>query len=207
MRAFFEKIIDILFPKEITVLELEKIPSDELIFRLSKPKQSANTTPALFSYQDKKVKVLIAEIKRHENKILIEKVAEMMCEKILESFEDDLQFGMQKISLVPVPSSVHRVRERGYNPAELIAQKIVKHRPDIFEYAPILKKIRETKRQTNLPRSERLTNLVGAFEATPTNAPVIIIDDVSTTGATLAEAKRALHERNVFIHHSFVIAK
>lgn len=209
MQDFFEKIIDLLFPKEITVVELEKMPVSEMLRRFTKPTTSENKTSALFSYHDKKVRALVLEIKIRENKILIEKVAELMCQKILESFEEDFQFDAHKISLVPIPSSTNRVHERGYNPAELISQKIVKIRPDIFDYAPILRKIRETKRQTNLPRSERLTNLAGAFETAASNAPssVIIIDDVSTTGATMAEAKRALAKEKIYIRGTFVIAK
>ena len=196
-----------MFPKEISVLELEKLPARELLLRLPKPKESTSDTTALFAYQNRHTKVLVDEIKHHENKVLVEKVAGLMCEKILESFEEDLQFGTYKISLVSVPSSAGRVNERGYNPAELIARKIVELRPDIFEFASILRKVRETKRQTNLPRAERLTNLVGAFEATTSNAPVIIIDDVSTTGATIAEARRALSAKNIFVRGAFVIAK
>ena len=189
------------------MLGLEKMSVHELLQRLPKPKITANTNTALFAYQDGRTKTLVDEIKHHENKVLMGKVAELICEKILESFEEDLQFGTYKISLVSIPSSAGRANERGYNPAELITKKIIELRSDIFEFAPILKKVRETKRQTNLPRAERLTNLVGAFEAVASNAPVIIIDDVSTTGATIAEAKRALSEKNIFVRGSFVVAK
>ncbi len=206
MRGIFEKIINLLFPKEVPVIELERMSPEELARRLSPARPENGITP-LFSYKDKRVKTLVLEIKIHENKILAEKVAEIMCEKILESFEEDLQFEEHKIFLVPVPTSHNRANERGYNPAELIARKIVEMRPDIFEYVSLLKKIRETKRQTRLSRAERLTNLVGAFVSVETNAPVIIIDDVSTTGATILEARRALQEKNIFVRGAYVVAK
>lgn len=208
MGKLFEKIIDALFPKEMSVLELEKMSPIQMANAFRKV-DSQNEIHSLFSYKDRKIKILVSEIKHHQNKILIEKTSELMIEKILEIFEDDLQFGDHKIYLVPIPSSNSRLNERGYNPSELIVRKICESRTDLFSYAPILKKIRETKRQTNLQRSERLTNLVGAFNATEKNnfGSCILIDDVSTTGATISEAIRALQEKNIFTKGAVVIAK
>jgi len=210
MGGFFDKIINLIFPKEISVVELENLSPEGLAKLLPPPPSGGGGADALFSYKDRRVKTLVNEIKHHENKILAEKATELMCEKILEIFEDDLQFGTRKFALVPVPSSSNRKNERGYNPAELIAQKIVAARPDIFTFAPILKKIRETKRQINLSRKERLTNLVGVFKAEPfdiSKGSAIVIDDVSTTGATIAEAKRALEKEKIFVQGTCVIAK
>lgn len=69
----------------------------------------------------------------------------------------------------------------------------------IFEYAPrALVRMRATPTQQGLPKHVRLRNVAGSMEAT--NPKIIkgrvcvVVDDVSTTGATLAEAKRALIE-------------
>ncbi len=55
---------------------------------------------------------------------------------------------------------------------------------------------RETKPQTRLPRSERLSNVAGAFAVTDEQAiadtHIFILDDVTTTGATLANAATPL---------------
>lgn len=208
MRSILEKIIDALFPKEMSVLELEKMSPAQMVSDFKKA-DSKNEIHSLFSYKDKKAKTLVGEIKHHQNKILVEKITELMTEKILGIFEDNLQFGNHKIYLIPIPSSSSRLNERGYNPSELIAQKIYESRSDLFEYAPVLQKIRETKRQTNLQRRDRLTNLVGAFSANTENSfdLSILIDDVSTTGATIFEARRALQEKNIFTKGAVVVAK
>ncbi len=208
MSYLFEKIIDLLFPKSISVLELEQMNISELLEELT-PAKNTSDVQALFSYKDRKVRALVLEIKAHENEKLAEKISGMMCEKIIEIFEEDIQFGEHKIKLIPIPSSEVRIHERGYNPAELIARKICETRNDLFECAPILKKIKETKRQTNLSRKERLINLEGAFEAIHYRAPglYVLIDDVYTTGATIQEAKRALEERNIHTKGAIVIAK
>jgi predicted amidophosphoribosyltransferase len=56
--------------------------------------------------------------------------------------------------------------------------------------------------QTELTQSQRELNLSGAFKVAPdffTVKPIIIIDDVITTGSTLREAVRALKERNLTV--------
>lgn len=192
--------------------ELEKLSASELV-RLLPPGRQENGISPLFLYKDRRVKALVHEIKQNANEVLAGKVAELMAEKVLEFFEDSLVFGEHKIALVPVPTSGKRQGSRGYNPAEMLAQKMAAVRPDIFEYAPILVKIRETERQAKLRRKERLTNLVGAFRAEPfgtpkgSASPALIIDDVSTTGATITEAKRALTDKNINVHGTSVIAR
>lgn len=98
--------------------------------------------------------------------------------------------------LVPVPLAHKRFEERGFNQAELLAQKAgeVIGLPVL----PVLKKIRETPSQTGLSREQRKQNLAGAFDYCPGKAVVpagclfIIIDDVYTTGCTISECARIL---------------
>src|SRR5256714_9795375 len=114
--------------------------------------------------------------------------------------------------LVPVPLGAGRLRERGYNQSERLARALSRrwNRPLV----ELLVRTRDTVTQTALTPEARLANVAGAFATrnaeggtrnrrtdecsafrVPSSAfqrPLILVDDVFTTGATLAEAATAL---------------
>jgi ComF family protein len=96
------------------------------------------------------------------------------------------------VSLVPIPLGGRRLRTRGYNQSERIAAALgnllkVPVREDL------LVRVRETRTQTALTPEARHANVAGAFEASPAGGlDLVLVDDVFTTGATLAAAGSAL---------------
>jgi len=94
--------------------------------------------------------------------------------------------------LVPVPVHADRARKRGYDQAVLIAD--VAARRLNLPMAPILERARATTAQFDLDRSNRATNVQGAFRLRPGALKprpldgrwVVLVDDVVTTGATLS---------------------
>jgi ComF family protein len=103
----------------------------------------------------------------------------------------------QPIDLVlPIPLHAARQRERGYNQAELL-MRAVEQRLHWEPPSPptALKRIRHTRPQVGMSWSQRSANVRQAFVADPglvAGKEVLLIDDVYTTGATLAAAAEAL---------------
>ena len=95
-------------------------------------------------------------------------------------------------ALVPVPSTRRRNRERGYDPAALLAESAA--RCLRLPARALLSRTRDTHPQSDLPAGARRANVEGAFAAKESarGRVLVLVDDVSTTGATLFSAARAL---------------
>ena len=96
--------------------------------------------------------------------------------------------------VVPVPLHKSRIRERGYNQAELLARCIA---PSDRICLDTLVRIRSTTSQIKtITRAERIANMDGAFQVARADCiagrDIILIDDVCTTGATLSSCAQAL---------------
>jgi len=114
-------------------------------------------------------------------------------------------------ALVPIPLAAKRLRERGYNQSDVLARALARQWR-IPVLVDLVVRTRETPTQTALTPDTRLANVAGAFDVrraacdvwrrhlqinaardTP-HAALVLVDDVFTTGATLAEAARALEQ-------------
>ncbi len=97
--------------------------------------------------------------------------------------------------IIPVPLHKTRLKERGYNQSELIAQHISEY-IHVPMRTDILHRIRATERQSSLQRLDRITNVQGAFECSEdvSGKKIILFDDICTTGSTLRECALPLHE-------------
>jgi ComF family protein len=106
--------------------------------------------------------------------------------------------------IIPVPLSRERLRERGYNQALEIARAF--GRP--IEPA-LCKRTRNTAAQTELPWSDRQRNVRGAFHCARRidGKSVAVVDDVMTTGATLAEVAATLKAAGAARVVNWVVAR
>jgi predicted amidophosphoribosyltransferase len=109
--------------------------------------------------------------------------------------------GVGPLLLVPVPSSRRAVAARGHDPARRIAQSaagVLRRSGRQAQVLPVLRQRRQVADQAGLGARQRRVNLAGALEVAVGGARLlergrpVLVDDLMTTGATLAEAARAL---------------
>jgi ComF family protein len=111
--------------------------------------------------------------------------------------------------ILPIPLHPVRLRERGFNQSQLIADIISKDH-GIPILANTLSRIRPTNPQSLLGQKERWTNMEGAFRMKNNfninNNSILLIDDLLTTGATASAAAQALKVAGAKRVDLFVIA-
>lgn len=113
------------------------------------------------------------------------------------------RLGWQVDLVVPVPISPARKAERGYNQAALLAFPLALGSGIPYRSKALIK-IRETRSQVGLNAAQRRENVAEAFEASESlvrDRCVLVVDDVTTTGATMqvcAEALIAARAREVY---------
>jgi ComF family protein len=111
--------------------------------------------------------------------------------------------------VVPMPLSVQRLRERGFNQALEIARRLSPVKTD----AHTLLRIRDTAPQRSLDREGRLRNVHGAFAVEPARTArlkghhVLVVDDVMTSGASLHAAALALRQAGAAHVSALVLAR
>ena len=119
---------------------------------------------------------------------------------LLRCFEQPPDF------LVPMPSNRSSLRERGFNPAELLARELSVRLPGV-SWVNTLSRVRETKDQSKLNPSERRANQAGSMLSKVGSGRIILVDDVVTTGATLLTAKQTLENAGYFVEGFITFAE
>jgi ComF family protein len=110
--------------------------------------------------------------------------------------------------IVPVPLHDARLRERGYNQSVEIARSVAS-RLDVPLAAEACTRVRDTAAQLDLPWKERRENVRGAFSCRQAlhGKTVAVVDDVMTTGATLAEMAATLKKFGAARVVNWVVAR
>lgn len=110
--------------------------------------------------------------------------------------------------MMPLPLSVRRLRERGFNQAAQLARPLARLlRMPLDIKSPL--RVTDTAAQASLPWKQRRANVRRAFEcrADLTGKSVIVVDDVMTTGATLDEFAATLKRQGAVHVTNWVLAR
>ncbi|MDG9671107.1 ComF family protein [Hahella sp. CR1] len=110
--------------------------------------------------------------------------------------------------LVPVPMHKSKQRKRGFNQAELLARSLARY-ADVAFSNKLCKRIKASPPQTGLNRKNRRSNVKNGFAVSSKlpQQPLIIIDDVVTTGSTVDELARTLKQAGALEVYVFSIAR
>ncbi|NER99735.1 MAG: ComF family protein [Symploca sp. SIO1B1] len=117
----------------------------------------------------------------------------------------------KKLTAIPIPLHSTKLKQRGFNQAELIAQSFCEFTG--YKQQPQgLERVRATEAQFGLSGEERAQNLTDAFilgknlRQRPPTSPVLLVDDIYTTGATVKSAAKILHQQGISVYGVVAIA-
>lgn len=192
--TFFKSALDFIFPPTPAELELRAL-SPEIIFD-KLPRAAFSPHPfitSLFAYKHPLTHELVRSIKQRKDRHAFELAGYAMYRELSKSGRLQSQ-----TILIPIPLSKQRFKERGYNQCELLIDEIIRLDAEkIFKKeSGLLSRIKDSGQQKLKNRKERLASSQSIFSVRtglfPSDARLIIIDDVSTTGSTIKEARDAL---------------
>lgn len=213
---FLYTILDIVFP--IKCLGCGQNGTDLCIKCLAEApeaeRESASWIFPIYDYRHPSIKKAVGALKYKGKRKIAEIFAEVLYSRILEELADlKMLKNFEDSVLIPIPLSLARYKERGYNQTELIGRALNKldGNKNFKIENNLLVKNKETIHQAHIKdRSQRLKNLVGSFSVVSKNLiqnkNIILIDDVTTTGATLTEARKVLKQNGAKNVIAFTVA-
>lgn len=100
--------------------------------------------------------------------------------------------------IIPVPMYRKKEKRRGYNQTALIAREIAKAYKNLVYDGKSLQKIKDTKMQSSLDKTERRKNIKNAYKVINQqkikDKKIILLDDIYTTGSTVNECSKVLKQ-------------
>ncbi|HUQ29935.1 MAG TPA: hypothetical protein VM103_00210 [Candidatus Paceibacterota bacterium] len=189
----WRRFLDALFPPRSDEAVVRTLETDTFLSLLA-PTLISETTPVtigLLPFSDTRIRAVIHEAKYHGND-----AAFTLLRDVLSEYLRDTDENLARAVLIPLPLGSIRRRERGYNQVESVIARVA-HECDVALASTMLERTRDTVSQISLPRTQRLSNMRGAFAVSPkegiSSATLyILVDDVITTGATMQAAIDAL---------------
>jgi competence protein ComFC len=206
-QKLFESALELLFPRACTGCGKPGVfLCSDCVARSPRAEDDGGDIEACFSYGSGPVKHGLWLLKYRNARDVAGVFAEPLYETLLpelarmRNYQEFLKG--EELLIIPIPLHKGRLRERGYNQAELLARALTGHMQNVSLIktecvVDVLYKSRATQSQVELKdKARRLENLKDAFAVKNTERierkTVVLIDDVSTTGATMREAKKVL---------------
>ncbi|MFH1230900.1 MAG: ComF family protein [Planctomycetota bacterium] len=149
---------------------------------------------------------LIHQFKYARQKVLLDELSNLLIERWLRVADSLPHIDF----IIPAPLYRKKLKERGFNQSELLAEKLHKATGIPIEINNLIK-IQPTPDQASLNSSDRKNNLIDAFEVTHPQSikdkNILLIDDVLTTGATASEIARTLKKNGAKGVYVLVLAR
>jgi ComF family protein len=118
----------------------------------------------------------------------------------------------KKFIILPIPLFSEKLKQRGFNQAELIAKGFCQITNHILVTQGIIR-TKDTLAMFGLNPLQRENNIRGAFKVSknwqinPPNAPVLLLDDIYTRGTTVIEAAKTLRQHNIKVVGAIALAR
>lgn len=191
LRRYLKIVVESIFPERPDHALVKKARADAVLDLLSPT--TADEIVYLLPFKDPLVRAAIHEAKFQGNAKAWRLLATAL-ETYLKQLPDDTV-------VVPIPLSLPRRLKRGYNQVAVVARLAAKGAQRAKLQENILYRRHHTKAQTGMrDRADRIENMKGAFgirdPKAVTDRNIIILDDVTTTGATLKAARSVLKEHH-----------
>lgn len=195
IRDAFESILDAVVPLKERSARTKKRSLADIPLSPAVHDLLGTRIVTLIDYREREAQDMIRALKYDASPHAARLASALLADYLREEVAAVKAFTQRHILLVPIPLHPSRARERGFNQIELALRALPKEFKDgsLSRLAPAaLARIRPTGTQTKLSRRERIANVDGAFSVILTesvnNAHVFLVDDVTTTGATLMHA-------------------
>ena len=212
IKNFYNNILDFIYPpvcgicgklgQDYLCKKCQKILESQAKFAIDKNQdynQNFNKHLYIFKYEGI-IRNTIIKYKFNEKSYLYKTFVNFLLKnekffKILESYD----------TIIPVPISKKRKKQRGYNQSELIAKELANKLKIDLDISSLCKQ-KDIIEQSKLSKEERVENIKGAYilqkqnyiqnENVLEDKKIILIDDVFTTGSTANECCRVLKQAN-----------
>lgn len=211
MTLFIKEIYKIFFPKNCLGCKKKDFwICDKCLGGLEKSYENKDAfITSLFNYKDPRVRKIIWFIKFNKKHSVLDDIRLPIKDHIL-NFITKNKLSEKEIVVIPIPLTKRSLHKRGYNQAVLISETLNKI-PEIKIVTNVLFKTKNHLPQNKIKnRQERMNNVINSFGLKNgekiKDKIILLVDDVSTTGATLREARNILKENGAKKVYAFTLA-
>ncbi len=201
LSSIFSIICDLVLPPRATELVVRALTLDDL-------RSARSVDTGSLPYHDKSATALVWEVKYYANRRAVGLCGAFIAEILMDIATEELG----KPLLIPVPMHPARRKKRGHNQTELLCESALRQVHDLYDYQPrALARVADTPPQQGLPSAKRRVNLHKTMNVLDkeriAGRVCVVVDDVSTTGATFREATRALKKAGARKVHCVALAQ
>ncbi len=192
-------ILDVILPPQAQTLRTQSRRFSDIPLTLVEHELLGHQITTLMDYQKPEVVDLIRALKYENSEYAAHLSALVLADYLREEIANRRAFSPRPIHLIPLPLHSTRKHERGFNQIERVLEQLPMEMRDGTQSTythDILIRTKATRQQAHLSRPERIKNVDKAFEVSDPKrikgVHVYLIDDVTTTGATLVSAGTSL---------------